>query len=325
MKNATLRQLAVFETVAKHLHFTRAAEALGTTQPSVSMQVKQLEDNLGIALFEQVGKRIHLTVAGEELNRYCRNISKHLNEAQIVLDRLRGGKAGRLNIVVAQTAKYFMPRLIATFLRNYEDITVNMEIASREIMLARLADNACDMVIMGAPPVDQDLFAAAFLEDPLVVIAPPDHPLAQARAISPTRLAQESFLMRESDSSTRVAIEAYFDQQGIAINSRVQINSNEGIKRGVQAGLGLAVVPLHSVTLEFESRHLAVLDVANMHLQRSWFLVHRQGKRFSSVVEAFKEFLIHEGEQHIHHPAAVDAGAGEDVGESRPKSKRASR
>ncbi len=325
MKNATLRQLAVFETVAKHLHFTRAAEALGTTQPSVSMQVKQLEDNLGIALFEQVGKRIHLTVAGEELNRYCRNISKHLNEAQIVLDRLRGGEAGHLNIVIAQTAKYFMPRLIAAFLRNYRDITVNLEIASREIMLTRLADNACDMVIMGAPPEDQDLVAAAFLEDPLVVIAPPDHPLVQARAISPARLAQESFLMRESDSSTRLAIEAYFEQQGISINSSVQINSNEGIKRGVQAGLGLAVVPLHSVTLEFQSGYLAVLDVASMHLQRSWFLVHRQGKRFSSVVEAFKEFIIHEGEKHIHHPAAVDTGAGDDNGVSRQKTKRVSR
>lgn len=296
----------VFETVARHLHFTRAAEELGTTQPSVSMQVKQLEDNLGVSLFEQLGKRVYLTEAGQEVYRYCRSISQHLTEAETVLDRFRGTDSGKLNLCVGRTAKYFVPQLLAVFRQRHEEIFVHLEVAGRQQLLRRLADNACDLAIMGTPPEDQDLVAEPFLKDPLVLIAAPDHPLAQVRALPLSRLAQEPFLMREPDSETRKTVERFFAQQGIVMTTSMVINSNEAVKRCVQAGLGLAVVPLHSVTLEVEAGHLAVLDIAAMPLQRSWYLVHRQGKRFSRIAEAFKDFVLSEAQHSVQGDAAVN-------------------
>lgn len=309
MKNATLRQLVVFETVARHLHFTRAAEELGTTQPSVSIQVKQLEDNLNIPLFEQLGKRIFLTEAGQELHRYCRHINQHLADAQTVLDRLRGSEGGRLKLCIDHTAKYFVPQLLAALRRQHGNVFIQLEVAGRQRLLNLLADNACDMAIMGSPPDDQDLVAEPFLEDPLVFIAAPDHPLAQARSIPLSRLEQEPFLMREPDSETRNTLEQLFAQTGLAISPSMVVNSNEALKRSVQAGLGLAAVPLHSVTLEVAGRQLVVLDIETMPLRRSWYLVHRQGKRFSRVAEAFKDLVLQAAQQQIQEDAANDKRA----------------
>lgn len=297
MKNATLRQLAVFETVARNLHFTRAAEELGTTQPSVSIQVKQLEDNLDIPLFEQLGKRIFLTEAGQELHRYCRHINQHLADAQTVLDRLRGNQSGRLKLCIGHTAKYFVPQLLVALRRQHREVFIQLEVAGRQRLLSMLADNACDMAIMGTPPEDQDLVAEPFMEDPLVFIAAPDHPLAQARSIPLARLVQEPFLMRESDSDTRNTMEQLFAKTGLAIMPSMVVNSNEALKRSVQAGLGLAMVPLHSVTLEMAGQHLVVLDVDAIPQLRSWYLVHRQGKRFSRVAEAFKDLVLQAAQQ----------------------------
>lgn len=324
MKNTTLRQLTVFETVARHLHFTRAAEALGTTQPSVSMQVKQLEDNLGVPLFEILGKRVYLTEAGEELYRYCCNISQHLTEAQTVFDRLRGGAGGRLNLVIAHTGKYFVPRLLAVFRQQYPDLSVHMEVAGRDDLLSRLADNTCDMAVMGSPPEGIDLFSQVFLEDPLVMIAPSEHALAREIAIPLARLAQEPFLMREPGSVTRNAVEDFFTQQSITITPSVVTNSNEAIKRGVLAGLGLAVVPLHSVTLEVEAGRLTVLDVADMHLQRSWCLVHRQGKRFSHVAETFKDFVLQEAQHQIQSAGTQSVSVAASQAPADKQAKRSS-
>ncbi len=303
MKNTTLRQLTVFETVARHLHFTRAAEALGTTQPSVSMQIKQLEDNLGVALFEQIGKRIHLTEAGREMYAYCREISRQLAAAETTLERLKGVRGGKLRLAIAPTAKYFVPQLLAQFLRQHPGVVMDLAIGSREALLAQVEDNECDMVVMTSSPPDPALMATAFLTEPLVAIVPPGHALAQARAVPPARLVQEPMLMREPGSETRRLIEQFFAERDLAISVGMTANSNEALKQGVQAGLGVAIVPLQSVIYEREAGQLAVVDVHSMELQSHWYLVHRQEKRFSCVAEAFRGFVLQEARQHL----AVDA------------------
>ena len=264
MKNATLRQLTVFGTAARHLHFTRAAEELGTTQPAVSMQVKQLEDSLGVALFEQLGKRMYLTEAGQEMYRYCRNISQHLAEAETALERLKGIRGGQLRLAIAPTAKYFVPRLLAEFVRRHPGVVVDLNVAGREALLAQIENNVRDMIIMASPPPDLALVAEPFLAGTLVAIAPPNHALAEARAVSPERLVQEPFLLRELGSETRRMIELFFVEQGLAVSDVMTVNSNEAIKQGVQAGLGVAIVPLQSVTLERDAGRLTVLDIAAM-------------------------------------------------------------
>lgn len=305
MKNATLRQLTVFEAVARCMNFTRAAEALGVTQAAVSIQVKQLEENLDVALFEHLGKRIYLTEAGRELQHYCREISRQLAAAETMLDRLKGIQDGLLRLAIAPAAKYFVPGLLAKFVRRYPGVTVDLRIADRETMLEQLEANERDMVVMASPPPDSALVAEPFLGDPLVAITPPAHALAGERAVPLWRLAQEPFLMREPGSETRRMVEDFFARQGFTLSVVMAVNSNEAIKQGVQSGLGVAIVPLHSVLLECEVRRLAVLDIAAMTLQCSWHLVHRQGKRFSCVTEAFRSFLLQEARRRVSG-AALD-------------------
>ena len=188
MLHLTLRQLKVFESVARHLSFSRAAEDLYLTQPAVSMQIKQLEDNVGLPLFEQMGKKIYLTDAGHELYHYSRGISQQLADMELALDELKGLERGKLNISVVSTANYFAPHLLAKFCQRYSGVTVSLNVSNRETVLRHLADNVTDLAIMGRPPDGLDIATQSFMDNPLVVVAPPDHPLCAGRRI-PARAA----------------------------------------------------------------------------------------------------------------------------------------
>lgn len=293
----TLRQLKVFESVARHLNYTRAAAELHLTQPAVSMQVKQLEDSLGTALFEQLGKRIHLTEAGREVLGYARNITQQLDELEAVLNRQKGLAGGRLRISVATTANYFVPALLGSFSRRYPDITVSLDVTNRETLLRQLSENLADLVIMGRPPAEADVEAEVFLENPLVIVAPPDHPLAREKKIPLKRLQEEIFLVREPGSGTRVAMERFFSERGMHLRTGMEVGSNEAIKQSVQAGLGLGLLSRATVDQELTLGQLVVLDVAEFPIMRHWYLVHRRGKRLSPVAQAFHGFVLSEAKQ----------------------------
>lgn len=297
--NTTLRQLRIFDAVARHLSYTRAATEMCLTQPAVSMQIKQLEENLGIALFEQAGKRICLTEAGKEFHHYSIGVTQNLADAESALEELKGVKRGKLNISVVSTAKYFAPYLLAVFNKRYTGVKVNLEVTNREALLAHLAANDRDMVIMGVPPRQQDFAAVPFMENPLVVIAPYNHPLTREHNIPLQRLQQETFLIREPGSGTRIAMERFFAEQNIHVVTGMEMNSNEAIKQAVLAGLGLGIVSVHTVGLEMEVKRLAILDVASLPIIRHWYLVHRKDKRLSPVARAFKEFILHEAKDLI--------------------------
>jgi LysR family transcriptional regulator, low CO2-responsive transcriptional regulator len=290
----TLRQLKVFEAVARHLNYTRAAEEFHLTQPAVSMQVKQLEESLGIALFEQLGKRIHLTEAGLELLGYARTITQQLDELEGVLNRMKGLGGGRLRISVATTANYFIPTLLGSFSRRYPDVTVSLDVTNRETLLRQLTENTVDLVVMGQPPVEADVEAQVFMDNPLVVVAPPDHPLAKLKKIPLARLQEETFLVRESGSGTRIAMERFFNERGMRPKTGMEVGSNEAIKQSVQAGLGLGLLSRATIEQELTLKRLVVLDVADLPIMRHWYVVHRKGKRLSAAAEAFKQFLLKE-------------------------------
>lgn len=296
MLHFTFRQLSVFEAVARRLSFSRAADELHLTQPAVSMQIKQLEGNVGMALFEQVGKKIYLTEAGNELFHYSRVIAQNLGEVEAVLNELKGLKRGKLKISVASTANYFAPQLLATFSQRFPTITVSLNVTNRGALLQQLGNNEMDMAIMGQPPRGDDLVAESFMDNPLVVIAPVTHPLAQEGAIPVERLGQETFLIREEGSGTRIAMTRYFDEYGIQPHIGMEMSSTEAIKQAVQAGLGLGVVSLHTVELELESNRLKLLDVQHFPIERHWFIVHRRDKRLSAAAQAFKTFMLTEAE-----------------------------
>ena len=294
MLHLTLRQLRVFEAVARHLNFSRAAEELHLSQPAVSMQIKQLEDNSGLPLFEQIGKRIYLTEAGRELFQYSRSIAQQLQELEAVLDQMKGLERGKLNLSVVSTANYFAPQLLAKFCQQYNKVAVRLSVSNREVVLNQLADNETDLAIMGQPPEGLDIIAESFMENPLVVIAPPHHRLARQRKIPRARLQQEIFVLREAGSGTRSAMERFFAEHRIKLNTGMEMGTNEAIKQAVQAGMGLGIISLHTIELELETKRLKVLDVEGFPIKRHWYVVHRSQKRLTKAAQAFKEFLLKE-------------------------------
>lgn len=297
MLHLTLRQLKVFESVARHLSYSRAADELHLTQPAVSMQIKQLEDNIGLPLLEQLGKRIYLTEAGRELYQYSRSIAQQLSDMEVALDELKGMERGKLNISVVTTANYFAPHLLAKFCQRYRGVTVSLNVSNREAVLKQLADNLIDLAIMGQPPENLDIDSESFMENPLVVVAPSDHPLCKERFIPVKRLAREIFLVREPGSGTRSAMERFFAAHKVAINKGMETDTTEAIKQAVQAGMGLGIMSLHTVELELETNRLKILNVQGFPIVRYWYVVNRKNKRLSSVANAFREFLLKEAEK----------------------------
>jgi DNA-binding transcriptional LysR family regulator len=290
--NVTFRQLKVFEAVARHLSFTRAAEELYLTQPAVSMQIKQVEGAIGLPLFEQLGRRIHLTEAGEVMQRYSRLIAENLAEAEQAMEELKGIEGGRLRITVASTVNYFATRLLSEFCHQHPGVRVILDVTNREGLLAKLEENDTDIALMGKPPDGLEVEAVPFMDNPLVVIAAPDHPLAGRRRISLDRLREETFLMRERGSGTRIAMERFLSDKNVRLSSTVEMTSNEAIKQSVQAGLGLGIVSIHTVELELEVERLVTLNVESFPIMRRWYLVHRKGKRLSAAAAEFKEFVL---------------------------------
>jgi DNA-binding transcriptional LysR family regulator len=297
MFHFTLRQLQVFEKVANHLNYSRAAEELYLSQPAVSMQIKQLEGHIGLPLFEQMGKKIFLTEAGRELFHYARSIAQQLSEMEAVFDEMKGLGQGKLTLSVVNTANYFTPQLLAKFCQRHPNINVILQVANRDAVLKQLADNSTDLAIMGQPPDGLDISAESFLENPLVVIAPPGHPLAKFKRVKFARLAEETFLSREQGSGTRSAMERVFEQHKIQPHISMEMETNEAIKQAVQAGMGLGILSLHSIDLELETGRLTMLNVEHFPLLRHWFVAHRSNKRLSGAALAFKDFLLMEAKK----------------------------
>ncbi|HSO82374.1 LysR family transcriptional regulator [Thiocapsa sp.] len=292
--HVSIRQLKVFDAVARHLSYTRAAEELHLSQPAVSMQMRQLEEEAGLPLFERLGNRMLLTAAGREVFDYGRTVNRALREMEEVLESLKGVSRGRLHLAVASTVNYFAPRLLAIFQQRYPGIGLQLDVTNREQLVRMLYDNAVDLVLMGVPPTDMEVESEAFMENPLVVIAPPDHPLVSEQAISPARLSDEIFVMREPGSGTRQTMERFFGERGLTIRYGMQMTRNEAVKQAVRSGLGLSVVSMHTIELELETRRLMTLDVEGFPDRRQWYLVYRRGKRLSPAANAFREFVLTE-------------------------------
>lgn len=298
----TLRQIEVFNAVARHQNYTRAAEELHLSQPAVSMQIRQLEEGIGLPLFEQVGKQMHLTDAGDQMYIYGREIAGLLDEAEIVFEAIKGVKHGTLTISVATTASHFATRLLAEFAKQHEGIIISLDVTNRQALRRQLENNEPDLVIMGQPPEGVDVEATAFMENPLVMIAPADHPLIGKKKIQLSHFANENFVVREPGSGTRGATQRFFDEHGVPFNTGIEMTSNEAIRQAVEAGLGLGIVSIHTLELELETRRLNILDVQGFPIKRHWYVIQRKGKRLSPAAEAFKGFVLEQAAQFIRLP-----------------------
>lgn len=295
--NITLRQLTAFDALARHRNFTRVAEEMGLSQPAVSMQIKQLESQLGVALIEHTGKRIELTEIGEETLACARAVLQNLGDLEIALDEMKGVRTGRLLISVVTTVNTFAPKLLSSFQQEYPGVGIVLDVANRQRLLHLLSENQVDMVIMGKPPEELGLEAEAILENPLVIVAHPDHPLAKKKRIPLAAFTKEAFIMREAGSGTRGVMERFFAEHKQSFVSGLEVSGAEALKQCVQSGLGLGLMSRDAVMMELDAGHVVELDVAGLPIRRHWYLVHRKGKRLSPPARAFKEFVLAEAEK----------------------------
>lgn len=292
----TWNQLRLFEAVARNNSFTRAAEELHVVQPTVSAQIKQLTDTIGLPVFEQVGKKIYLTDAGKELYQTVRELFESWDRFEMKISDLKGSKAGKLRVSIVTTAKYFIPRLLGPFCQHYPGIDVALEVVNRDQVLERLINNLDDLYIMGVPPEHLAIEKVPFLQNPLVVVAPKNHELATRKRISLTRLAKERFILREKGSGTRIAAEEFFAKRKVTLPVKMELSNNEAIKWAVAGGMGLSVLSQHAMMLEPMQDKIAVLNVEGFPIIRSWHIVYPAGKQFSVVAATFFEYLKEEAE-----------------------------
>ena len=291
MRYSTLRQLEVFEAIARLGSFTRAAEELFLTQPTVSMQIKKLSDAVGLPLFEQIGKKIYLTDPGRELLQTSRGVFEHLSRFEMAVSDIKGLKAGKLRLAVVTTAEYFAPLLLGLFCQRYPGVEVSLVVSNRERVLERMANNRDDLYIIGQPPEGVEVVAHAFLDNPLVVLAPLNHPLVQMKNIPLKRIAEEPFLVREPGSGTRMSLEQLFLTKGLKLKVRMELGSNEAIKQSIVGGLGISVLSRHTLALDAAMNQLTVLDVQGFPIERHWYYAYSAGKQLSIVAKTFVEYL----------------------------------
>jgi DNA-binding transcriptional LysR family regulator len=292
----TIRQLKVFDAVATHLSYTRAAEELHLTQPAVSMQIKQLEGVVGLALFEIFGKKVYLTHAGNVFLSHTRHLLEQLSLAAEEMNAIKGVDSGYIKVTIASTVNYFAARMLAKFCQQHEKVQVSLEVTNRKTLLKRIEQNQPDIVLMGQPPAELDVIAEPFMINPLVVIASPTHPLLTGKKqTSVKQFAEQHIILREPGSGTRDAVERYFRDKEITPVSRTEMTSNEAIKQTVEAGLGVAVVSIHTVELELAVGRLACLRVEGFPINRKWYVAYRTGKHLSATARAFRDFVLEEG------------------------------
>ncbi len=289
-RRVTIRQLEIFEAAARLGSYSRAADVLHLSQPTVSMQLKKLADMVGMPLFEHMGKRIHLTAAGRALCSTCREVFRALDGFEMTIADMQGLKQGTVHVAAVTTAEYFAPRILGQFCHLHPGVDVSLEVTNREHVLERLRANQDDLYIFGQPPRELDVEAVPFMENELVVIAARDHPLSAQRKIPLERIVREPFLLREPGSGTRSITERVFREHGLRLQVRMELGSNEAIKQAVAGGLGLSV--LSRLTLPPADEALIILAVEGFPLRRHWYLVYPRGKQLSVAASAFLAFAL---------------------------------
>ena len=300
MRNLTLKQLRAVHAIAERGKITNAAKELGLTGPAVTIQLKQIEEDVGLALFDRSSDGMRLTDAGRAVLESANAIEEQLRFLADQIDSLKGVRAGTLRLGAVSTAKYFAPRLIGAFMKEHPDIEILLQIGNRAETIERMRARELDIILMGRPPNDLPVRAAFFGDHPLVIIAPPDHPLAASRDISKKRVAEEKFLIRERGSGTRISLEIFFgDIPNRIDNLGIEMGSNETIKQAVMAGLGIAFISAHTIEAEVEAGRLVVLDVEGMPIRRQWFAVTRTDHAISPAMLAFQDFLMRRATPHL--------------------------
>lgn len=306
MRHVTLKQLRVFAAVTRTGSVTAAASGLGVTPPAVTLQMKLLQDLVGLPLIERSADGMAPTAAGRTLLATVRRLEAVLEDGQAELADLAGARTGVVQVGVISTAKYFAPHVLAAFARRHEGIEVKLFVGNRAEIVDRLREREADLVIMGRPPDGMDVTQEVIGDHPHVIVAPPDHRLATARRIAPADLAAETFLVREPGSGTRTVMERFFDDAGLVARIGMEIGSNETVKQAVMAGLGIAFLSAHTIDIEFQTGRLIVLDVIGLPVVRRWHVVHLAERKLMPAARLLGRFLVDRGSDFLPRSVMAD-------------------
>ena len=296
--NITFRQLRLFQALADAGSVSAAAKAMHVTQPTASMQLKEVSQAVGVPLYEVIGKKVYLTDMGKELAATARAMALSWESFEQSVDAVKGLSRGKLRVAVVSTAKYFMPRLIGSFCRKYPAVEVSLEILNRDGVVSRLQNNLDDLYIMSMPPTDMDLHDEVLMPNPIVLIAATTDPLCQGDRVPLKALQHSRFILREPGSGTRMAADQYFRKKKFRPDVRLELGSNEAIKESVAGGLGVGIVSRHALHGLDKENGVRVIEVDGFPLPSSWHMVHHDSQRLSPVAQAFKQHLlarIHKG------------------------------
>lgn len=296
IRHVTLRQLQIFEAVVRLGGYTRAAEELHLTQPTISMQTKKLSETIGPPLLEQVGRNVQPTTAGLDVYAAAQDILGRMVSLGNSATELEGVIKGPLRIAVISTAKYFMPHMLGAFIAQHPQVEPQLTVTNRAEVIEHLKSYKDELIIMGQVPQQLAVQAHPFIDNELLVVAPPDHPLSGVKNITLKQLSQQRFLVREPGSGTRQTVDRLFAEQGIKITPYMELGSSEAIKQGVMAGLGLSVLSRHNLRLELAGNHVAILEVEGFPLKRRWYAVHLKSKRLTMVAQTFLDFILAESD-----------------------------
>jgi len=289
---ASFRQLKLFLALAETGSVTAAARATHVTQPTASMQLRELTEAVGLPLYEVVSRKVQLTDIGVELAKTARAMSSQWSAFEQVVDGARGLTRGRLRVAVVSTAKYFMPRLIGAFCKRHPAIDVSIEILNRDGVVARLREDMDDLYIMSTPPIDLQLDDVVFMSNPLVVIAPSTDALVRRGQLELSALASQRFILREKGSGTRMAVDQHFKRVRFHPKVRLELGSNEAIKEAVAGGLGLGVISSHALHGRAREHGVSVLSVGGFPVPSQWHIVHPAARSLSPIAAAFKAQLL---------------------------------
>lgn len=290
--NITFRQLRLFLATADTLSVSAAARTLHVTQPTASMQLREITESVGMPLYEIIGRQLHLTDAGQRLAQTARSIVAEWEGFEQSIHAMQGLTQGRLRVAVVSTAKYFVPRLLGSFCELHPDIDISLEVLNRDGVVQRLRDNRDDLYVMTTPPADMDLQDQVFLANPLLLIAPQNHPLAGRKRLPLSALQGERFLLRETGSGTRLATDRFFKSQDFEPDSRLELGSNEAIKEAVAGHLGVAVISKHALKPAELAQDLCVLPVSGTPIPSQWHLVYPKAKQMSPIAQVFQQHLV---------------------------------
>ncbi len=305
LRHLSLRQLTVFLEAARQMNFARAAEVLHLTQPAVSMQIRQLETVVGLALFERVGRKLALTDAGERFKHHAARVIGELEDAEQVLQSLRGLRGGHAKVGLVSTAKYFTPKLLARFATLYPQIDIQFLVGNRETLINALRDNEIDFAVMGRPPERLDAVSEAIAENPHWLVAHKAHRLVHKVRFDFQELRNETFLVREPGSGTRLVMETVFKQHLFTPKRVAIIGSNETVKQAVMAGMGISLLSLHTLELELRTQEVGVLDVIGTPVKRNWHLVQMSEKKLSPAATEFRHFLLQRTQMYLKETFAA--------------------